>query len=125
MEQTIEHLDANCNNCKFLVRDLEKFKQSVERHHKWQLDHFNAIKNSFIKKSEEHTKRANGKGQDRERWLRKAKGCLTEANKMKFQFNKSEVTINYGSCSKLNKEVTFIPNVCQLETQHCFVHRKD
>lgn len=33
--------------------------------------------------------------------------------------------INYGTCSKLNKEVTFIPNWCQIETQECFKHRKD
>lgn len=33
--------------------------------------------------------------------------------------------INYGHCLKFNKPVTFIPGVCQIETQHCFIHRKD
>ena len=33
--------------------------------------------------------------------------------------------INYGNCSKFSKPVSFIPNHCQLETQECFVHRKD
>ena len=33
--------------------------------------------------------------------------------------------INYGNCSKLNKPVSFIPNTCQVETQNCFVHRKE
>lgn len=33
--------------------------------------------------------------------------------------------INYGRCEKLNKDVSFIPNVCQLDTQECFEHRKD
>jgi hypothetical protein len=33
--------------------------------------------------------------------------------------------INYGNCIKLNKEVSFIPNHCQLETQDCFKHRRD
>jgi len=30
-----------------------------------------------------------------------------------------------GECTKFKKTVTFIPNICQLETQHCFIHRKD
>jgi len=33
--------------------------------------------------------------------------------------------INYGNCTKLSKEVSFIPNVCQLETQQCFEHRRN
>jgi hypothetical protein len=33
--------------------------------------------------------------------------------------------INYGHCTKFYKPVTFIPAICQLETQSCFVHRKD
>jgi hypothetical protein len=32
---------------------------------------------------------------------------------------------NYGYCTKFNKEVVFIPNVCQLETQTCFKHRRE
>ena len=32
--------------------------------------------------------------------------------------------IHYGSCSKLNKEVSFIPNTISLENQECFKHRK-
>ncbi len=33
--------------------------------------------------------------------------------------------IHYGYCDKFKKPVSFIPNVCQVETQECFVHRKD
>lgn len=33
--------------------------------------------------------------------------------------------LQFGKCSKFNKEVSFIPNTCQLETQKCFIHRKD
>lgn len=33
--------------------------------------------------------------------------------------------INYGHCLKLGKSVSFIPNTLQLETQDCFVHRKE
>jgi hypothetical protein len=31
---------------------------------------------------------------------------------------------NYGTCTKFNKLVSFIPNTCQLETQSCFEHRR-
>ena len=37
---------------------------------------------------------------------------------------KASHRINYGNCTKLNKEVSFIPNTCQLETQSCFIHRR-
>lgn len=33
--------------------------------------------------------------------------------------------INYGNCQKFNKPVSFIPATCQIETQKCFIHRKD
>lgn len=49
---------------------------------------------------------------------------IQKANKMIFQFEK-KFLLNYGNCSKLNKQVSFIPNICQLETQSCFLHRKD
>ncbi len=31
----------------------------------------------------------------------------------------------YGLCSKFHKNVSFIPETCQIETQQCFKHRKD
>lgn len=32
--------------------------------------------------------------------------------------------INYGHCSKFDKPVTFIPAICQIDTQECFEHRR-
>jgi len=37
---------------------------------------------------------------------------------------KASHRINYGNCEKFNKEVSFIPNICQIETQNCFQHRR-
>lgn len=62
----LQKIDCNCNDCKFMVRDLSRPPE---------------------------------------------KGKAAK--------------INYGTCSKFDKPVTFIPAVCQLETQICFVHRKD
>ena len=32
--------------------------------------------------------------------------------------------LQFGNCDKLNKAVSFIPNVCQLDTQECFENRR-
>lgn len=56
-------------------------------------------------------------------FLNKYEFVKNEANKMKFQFDKKEVSIQYGKCIKFNKDVTFIPGICQLNTRECFMHR--
>jgi hypothetical protein len=96
-------------------RDFDKFKKSLEDHHRWQLDYFTIIKSKLIEKAKEWKK----KGE-----MDKHDYIMKEASEMRFQFDKSEASINYGDCSKLNKPVSFIPNVCQPDTQHCFIHRK-
>ena len=69
----------------------------------------------MIEKSEEWA--------DKEDYI-KATSLFNEAENLRFVFDRSKVLINYGNCTKLSKAVSFIPNVCQLETQNCFVHRK-
>jgi hypothetical protein len=32
--------------------------------------------------------------------------------------------LTFGKCSKFNKDVSFIPETCQLDTQKCFKHRR-
>lgn len=113
----LQRIDCNCNDCSFMVRDSEEFNRSLERHHKWQLDYFNTIRNNLIKKAKWWKDVKN----DLEKW----DNLLTEAEKMKFQFDKKEAYINYGNCGKLNKKVQFIPNTIQLDTQDCFKHRRD
>lgn len=74
----LQKIDCNCNDCKFMQRDFEKFK-------------------SFDKL---HTNEI---------------GQVTRPSHRQ----------NYGTCSKFNKPVSFIPNTCQLHTQQCFEHRKE
>lgn len=110
----LQLIDCNCNDCKFMERDLEKYKKSSEFHYKLQLDDF-----------EREKKRLND---ITNQWYRIGgleEGFANEIvlNRMKFQFNKPP--INYGYCSKLNKSVTFIPKICQPDTQQCFIHRKN
>lgn len=113
----LQKIDCNCNDCGFMMRDIEKYKQSLENHRVWQFNYFTVLKNKLIEKA----KWWKDKFYDLEKW----DSILTEADNMKFQFNRSEATINYGYCHAYNKEVTFIPNTCQIETQKCFKHRKE
>lgn len=115
----LQKIDCNCNNCGHLTRDAQEFERSLERHHRWQLDHFNTVKNNLLEKAKFYRKRG------REDDEKKARNCEVQAEKMKFQFSKAEAKLNYGHCGKLNKPVSFIPDTCQLHTQECFEHRKD
>lgn len=48
-------------------------------------------------------------------------------NKHKESYNGTGLSDNllYGFCKKDDCSVSFIPNTCQIETQDCFIHRKD
>jgi len=113
----LQKIDCNCNDCIFMQRDIEKFKQSQEHHLKMQSDYFKTLKNKVIEKANFWKYKKND--------LEKYSDISMEADRMKFQFDKSAAMINFGKCDKLKKEVQFIPNTCQLETQNCFKHRKD
>lgn len=111
----LQSIDCNCNNCVFMKRDVDKFKRSVELHFKWQKDYYNTIRSKIVIKGLDWIKKGDSK---------KGVILLKEARAMKFQFNKSEAAINYGYCDKFNKDVSFIPGTCQLDTQECFQNRR-
>ena len=90
----LQKIDCNCNDCKFMTRDFDKFKQSKEWHYNLQHNYYTMIKHKTNDKS------------------------------LKFEFDSSACSIHYGKCSKLSKNISFIPNTCQLNTQTCFEHRK-
>ncbi len=111
----LQKIDCNCNDCTFMNRDLERFKKSLDDHHRWQLDYFNAVRNNLYQKAES--------------WIslgfpEKSEPLKIEADRMKFQFNRKEASINYGDCVIFIEKVSFIPNVLQLDTQECFIHRR-
>lgn len=134
----LQKVDCNCNDCVFLVRDLQKFNESLEIHKQWQLDYFNGQKQRLFEAATEHRDKAKrlsnilikeGKHNEVKELFKeakkKAKGLEKEANGLRFQFVKKHIAIQYGRCTKFNKDVKFIPNTCQLDTQNCFVHRRD
>ena len=48
---------------------------------------------------------------------------LQKINKHKL-FN-PQTKMFFGTCKYKNIDISFIPDICQLETQKCFRHRKD
>lgn len=108
----LQILDCNCNNCIFMFRDIPEWQKWHDWHYVLELAEFEKAKEKAITEALLIDDEAN------------RNGMLRTANKMKFQFDKSKL-INYGKCSRLGKSVSFIPNVCQIETQKCFIHRKD
>jgi hypothetical protein len=97
-----------------MIRDSEKRKQSLQFHEAEQLRLFTTRVNQVKAAAKKH--RVDG---NLEKWDK----LLTQAEKMKFQFDSSGVSSHFGNCSKFDKPVSFIPNVCQLETQTCFENR--
>jgi len=108
----LKELDCNCNDCKCLVRDSAKLNSSKEFHKKMQLEEYDRKRLKLEKQVDEaYRKNELEAGFSMEQMLRK----------MKFQFNsKDYCLINFGFCNKLSKEVNFIPNTCQVDTQTCF-----
>jgi len=103
----LQLIDCNCNDCKFMKRDLNKKKV----HDDWRakLDY-----DEWFKKREAELS------------LAMIMRETTTINKiMKQKFKPMKPNMSFGFCTKFDfKEVSFIPNTCQLETQNCFEHRK-
>lgn len=95
---------------------MVKFEEALQQHYKWQLDYFNVLKQKKIEKIQFW--------KDKGDWD-KVSVLQKDVKEMKFQFDRKQCSINYGHCEKFNKPVSFIPGVCQIDTQKCFVHRKD
>lgn len=115
----LQKIDCNCNDCFYMTRDFDRYKKWEEFHRQLQLDEFTKKQERAIESAIYLLKEATTSDE-----LKSADGLYRKAKAMKFQFDR-EGFINYGDCSKFNKQVSFLPQTCQVETQHCFVHRKD
>lgn len=108
----LQKTDCNCNDCVFMDRDFEKYKMWE----KWNKD---LQQKEFDKKKKFAFDNAISNADERGRTT-----LLILVNKMKFQFDKS-CLLQYGNCKKLGHAVSFLPGMCQPETQNCFKHRKE
>lgn len=115
----LQRIDCNCNECYFMQRDMDRYKKWELFHRQLQEDEFTKIKEKAIADAKLSIDNAIN---DADR--KSCEGVLRKALKMKFQFTRDGF-INYGFCGKFDKPVSFIPGTCQIETQKCFIHRKD
>ena len=97
MSYELHLIDTNCNDCKFMSRDFEKFK-------KWEQYNLDFQRKEYDKKIAKNNK----------------EGKKTNP----FQFDKSGL-IHYGRCEKFNQDISFIPVTCMPQNAKCFTHRKD
>ena len=112
-----------------MVRNFKRFEQSKTDRDRWQKGTFNATRKrmifdsqSFIMRGQRERKR--GELENAKSLFKKGYNLLKIARKMKYGFT-NDSNINFGDCTKKNKQVTFIPTVMQLDTRECFIHRKD
>lgn len=112
----LQKIDCNCNDCGFLKRDVQKYEQFLLKDKELDLWLFENKKTRAIEKAKKKIQQG-----------QKEKGeiALAAALAMKYAYQAYPIPQLYGHCNKFHKEVTFSPNICQLETQECFVHRKD
>ena len=105
----LQCIDSNCNECAFLIRDIEKFKEWEQWNRELQLKDFEVKKAKAIEDAK--------KQKPYNEWL------VKKAQNLQFQFN-CEGLLSYGNCARFNKKVSFIPMNCMPENINCFRHRK-
>ncbi len=114
----LQLIDCNCNNCKFMDRDLATYE-------KWRVFHFDMQQEMFGRRKAKAIDDALALAESKptEPAVIKAYAeLLRKAWDMEFIFERNR--INYGNCAKFSKPVSFIPDMCQIETQRCFEHRR-
>ena len=112
----LQKIDCNCNDCKHMVRDVDKYNYSKTLHELRQRQYFDLINRKKLEKAEDWLTKTNHDWE-------KALLLIQEINTFKFQFN-NDAHISYGDCMKRMESISFVANTCQLETQKCFEHRK-
>ena len=113
-KKELQKIDCNCNDCAYLNRSLSKRQNHVDFHFDMQKRHFNSKRMRLLKKGEWWLKKNE---------VEKAKLIFKEARGMRFVFDEGSCSLHYGMCTKFKKDVSFVTNTCQLETQDCFKPR--
>ncbi len=124
----LQKIDCNCNDCGFMFRLLDKQTNLEAKSKLLHEEVFYLTKNRKIaelKNSLEALIKAKDLIKDADKKIEKATNKITLKEADTFTWQPSTPTIQYGVCCKFQKQVTFIANTCQLDTQDCFVHRKD
>jgi len=103
----LQKFDCNCNDCAFLLRNVAKQELQNQFHANLQKQEFDRERNTVLFTAYTYRDKA------------------IISTELKKTFKPMKPKMGYGFCKKFNlKEVSFIPNTMQTETQVCFVHRR-
>ena len=115
-----QNFDCNCNNCLYLYRDFTEAE--LWRGYTEHLQYIEFLRNRRVLLVAGGSCMDNGSIPGYKEFVRKA-------GKLKFQFNKAQVTVHYGVCLNragyFSQPVTFMQDIYQHHTQKCFVNRKN
>jgi hypothetical protein len=115
-------LDCNCNDCSFLIRDTKKLNKVKEDSYKEEIKIIETQKEKLLKSA--FQKINSGKEKEASLIYRERHKIDNKKNNLNVNTTHKDLQL-YGLCILKNKEISFIPNTIQLNTQECFIHRKD
>lgn len=121
----LQKIDCNCNDCKFMERNIKEYDLWSGRTKSLQYFTFLRNRRKVLLSASELIYGSKRKPIPNKEAIKQGFIMLKDAFKMTFQFDRSQVTLAYGNCQKLSKSISFIPNTLQLETQQCFEHRRN
>lgn len=124
----LQRIDCNCNDCVFLFRLLDRKNTAINKDKESQEEIFNITKARKIRKTENDIDNLLLNKHLIKDVDIKISAKLERLKLLKttsFHYQGQQAEIHYGVCCKFKKEITFAPNTCQIETQKCFIHRKD
>lgn len=124
----LQRIDCNCNDCSYLLRALEIQNTVLDADKANQQNAFDLVKERKIKGVQKNISNLEDNRQlikNAERKINGQKEYMKLLEKSKHGYQGQRKPIQYGICKKFQKSITFIPNITQLETQKCFIHRKD
>lgn len=109
-----QEIDCNCNDCGYFVRSMDALNASKKLHRQWSFMSIRTKRAYFW----EEAMKALGAGR-----MESYNALLKERNQVTVDKGYNAGLI-FGRCSKFDKPIETVPNVCQPDTQGCFVHRK-
>lgn len=110
----LQCIDANCNDCRFFVRNVAALEASKQFHRDYCAWSYCVRRRYCWDEAQKALAKGNTKRHDEMMKQRKAVTVDTGY----------KTGLVFGNCAKFNKPISAVPNACQPDTQHCFEHRR-
>jgi hypothetical protein len=123
----LQNIDCNCNDCKHLFRLFDKQNNLLAADKVADEELFYIVREKKVKNIQENISsllKYKDVINQADLKIAKQKNKLQVLSKEKYGYQGRKAPVQYGVCCKFKKEITFIANTLQLETQNCFEHRR-